>query len=168
MINTDDEIPVIQDRLVTILTRIAAVAEKIVLFFVALAIIYVAVMLILDSLYDAIFLWSSHTIPHLLSEMLFTLIIMELFRQVLRRFNNQPFCLNPYLFIGFIATVRGILLTQMSMAMDEVEWERGITEIIVYAGVLLLLVASYFINARSHREGDPDDTEPTIIESLKH
>lgn len=165
---TDDEVPAIQIRFVTVLTRIAAVAEKIVLFFVALAIIYVAVMLITDSLYDALFLWSSHTIPHLLSEMLFTLIIMELFRQVLRRFNNQPFCLNPYLFIGFIATIRGMLLTQMSLGMDEIEWKHGIMEIIVYAVVLLMLVVAYFINARSHRDGDPDDTEPTIIESLKH
>ena len=127
------------------LNAVLSFTDRLILIAVAIGIVGIAAALLTDATYDGIFFWSTHTIPHLLSEFLFVLIIMELFRQVLRQINRKPFSLNPFLFIGFIASVRGMLLTQMSVSMGDIEWKNGIIEIVVHAGVLLVLVFCYRI-----------------------
>lgn len=122
------------------------------LIIVALGMIYLAGQLLFDAIYDAIFLWTQHTIPHLLSEMMFVLIIMELFRQVLSQINKKAFSLNPFLYVGLIASVRGLLLTQMSITMGDIEWYQGITQIAVYGGIILLLVVCYFVYNMAYKK----------------
>ena len=107
------------------LNAIFRVADYGILIIVAIGLLYLAGQLIFDAMYDALLLWTSHTIPHLLSEMMFALIIMELFRQVWRQINKHEFSLNPFLYIGFIASIRGLLLTQMATAMGDVQWDHG-------------------------------------------
>jgi uncharacterized membrane protein (DUF373 family) len=133
---------------INILTRILNVVDTVILILVAFGIIGIAGSLLYEALTDALFFWSAHSIPHIISELMFTLIIMELFRQVLRQINKKPFSLNPFLFIGFIASIRGILLTQMSLSMGDVEWKQGITQVVVHVGVLLTLVVCYMIYAK--------------------
>ena len=134
-----------QHFIIRYLNFVFKLADQLILIGAALGIIGIASALLADATYDGIFFWTSHTIPHLLSEVLFVLIIMELFRQVLRQINKKPFSLNPFLFIGFIASIRGILLTQMSIAMGDIEWRSGIIEVVVHVGVLLILVICYMI-----------------------
>jgi uncharacterized membrane protein (DUF373 family) len=110
---------------ISLLTRILNVVDTVILVLVAFGIIGIAGSLLYEAITDALFFWSSHSIPHIISELMFTLIIMELFRQVLRQINKKPFSLNPFLFIGFIASIRGILLTQMSLSLGDVEWREG-------------------------------------------
>ena len=131
-----------------ILTRILNVADTIILILVAFGIIGIAGSLLYEAITDALFFWSSHSIPHIISELMFTLIIMELFRQVLRQINKKAFNLNPFLFIGFIASIRGMLLTQMSLSLGDLEWKEGIIQVIVYVGVLLTLVVCYMLYAK--------------------
>ena len=130
------------------LTRFLNIVDRGILILVAFGIIGIAGSLLYEALTDALFFWSAHSIPHIISELMFTLIIMELFRQVLRQINKKPFSLNPFLFIGFIASIRGILLTQMSLSMGDVEWKQGITHVIVHVGVLLILVICYMVYAK--------------------
>lgn len=130
------------------LTRFLNVVDTIILVLVAFGIIGIAGSLLYEALTDALFFWSSHSIPHIISELMFTLIIMELFRQVLRQINKKAFNLNPFLFIGFIASIRGMLLTQMSLSLGDLEWKEGIVQVIVYVGVLLTLVVCYKIYAK--------------------
>lgn len=130
---------------VRVLNSLFQIADYVILIIVAVGIVYLAGQMIFDAWYDAMFLWTQHTIPHLLSEMMFTLIILELFRQVWRQINKQPFSLNPFLNIGFIASVRGMLLTQMAVSMDDVEWSSGMIQIAVHGGLLLLLVVCYLL-----------------------
>src|SRR4030066_886534 len=118
-----------------ILNYVFSIADNVILIIVAVGLIYVAGQLIYDAMYDALMLWTSHTIPHLLSEMMFTLIIMELFRQVWRQINKHEFSLNPFLYIGFIASIRGLLLTQMAVSMDDVEWSAGMIQVGVHGGI---------------------------------
>src|SRR3990170_4765910 len=128
-----------------ILNYVFSIADNVILIIVAVGLIYLAGQLIYDAMYDALMLWTSHTIPHLLSEMMFTLIIMELFRQVWRQINKHEFSLNPFLYIGSIASIRGLLLTQMAVSMDDVEWSAGMIQVGVHGGILLLLVVCYVL-----------------------
>ncbi len=127
------------------LNTVFRIADYTILIIVAVGIIYLAGQLIFDAWYDAMFLWTQHTIPHLLSEMMFTLIIMELFRQVWQQINKHEFSLNPFLYISFIASVRGLLLTQMAVSMGDVEWSAGMIQVAVHGGILLLLVICYVL-----------------------
>jgi uncharacterized membrane protein (DUF373 family) len=135
-----------------ILNSIFSITDNAILIFVAFAIIYLAGQLLFDAVYDAIVLWTSHTIPHLLSELMFVLIMMELFRQVWRQINKEAFSLNPFLYISFIATVRGLLLTQMSISMGDVEWSEGTIQISVYASILLVLVVCHFLYNKNYQK----------------
>lgn len=134
------------------LNSVFRTADYAILIIVALGIIYLAGQLLFDAIYDAIFLWTQHTIPHLLSEMMFALIIMELFRQVWRQINKHEFSLNPFLYIGFIASIRGLLLTQMAVSMDDVEWDDGMVQISVHGGILLILVACYVLYNKVYKK----------------
>ncbi|MDO8772840.1 MAG: phosphate-starvation-inducible PsiE family protein [Burkholderiaceae bacterium] len=48
-----------------------------------------------------------HSLPNMVSELMFVLIVMELFRQIVRQIRKEPFSLKPFLAIGIIASVRG-------------------------------------------------------------
>lgn len=128
-----------------ILNSLFSVADYTVLIIVALGIIYLSGQLLFDAVYDGIYLWTQHTIPHLLSEMMFVLIIMELFRQVWRQINKHEFSLNPFLYIGFIASIRGLLLTQMAISMEDLDWEEGMIRILTHAFILLILVVCHLL-----------------------
>lgn len=130
------------------------VVDDIILFLVALGIIGVAGLLMLEGISDFI-LHDQHSISHIISDLMFVLIIMELFRQVMRQINRHPFSLNPFIYIGIIASVRGILLTQMRLGMGEEPWEGGVIQLSVHAGIVMLLVLSlYFYSKRVRREDD--------------
>jgi len=132
------------------LNYIFNIADHAILIIIAVGIVYLAAQLIFDAYYDALLLWTSHTIPHLLSEMMFALIIMELFRQVWRQINKLEFSLNPYLYIGFIASVRGLLLTQMAVSMDDILWDQGTIQMVVHGFILLILVVCYVLYNKSY------------------
>ncbi|MCC7202239.1 MAG: hypothetical protein IT393_06250 [Nitrospirae bacterium] len=136
------------------LNAVFRIADYTILITVAVGIIYLAGQMIFDAWYDALMLWTQHTIPHLLSEMMFTLIIMELFRQVWRQINKHDFSLNPFLYIGFIASVRGLLLTQMAVSMDDVEWSAGMIQLAAHGGILLILVICYVLYNKKYGKTD--------------
>jgi uncharacterized membrane protein (DUF373 family) len=127
------------------LNSVFRVADYAILIIVAIGLIYLAGQLIFDAMYDAVFLWTQHTVPHLLSEMLFALILMELFKQVRGLINQHKFSLNPFFYIGFIASVRGLLLTQMASTMGDVEINQGMLQMGVYGGLILVMIVCYVL-----------------------
>lgn len=130
------------------LNRFLNVLDDVILFFVAMGIIGVAVMLMVEGVTDFIF-YTQHSISHIISDLMFVLIIMELFRQVMRQINRHAFSLNPFIYIGIIASVRGILLTQMKLGMGEEEWEGGVIQLGVHAVIVLVLILGlYFYSKR--------------------
>src|SRR3972149_11568236 len=101
----DQEAPK-QNSLLRGLNSLFTVLDDAILILVAFGIIIMAMVLLIDAAYDGIFFWSSHTVAHLVSELMFVLIIMELFRQVLRPLNRHVFSLNPFIHIGVSASAR--------------------------------------------------------------
>ena len=133
------------------------IVDDLILIAVALGLIAVAVMLLIEGATD-IFYFTAHTIPHIISDMMFVLIIMELFRQVMRQIVRHTFSLNPFLYIGIIASIRGILLTQMSLSMGEVEWKEGVSQLIVHGLLVLVLILSHLIYNKAN--SSKDDEKP--------
>ncbi len=133
------------------------IIDDLILIAVAIGIISVAIMLLIEGATD-VFYFSAHTIPHIISDMMFVLIIMELFRQVMRQIVRHTFSLNPFLYRGIIASIRGILLTQMSLSMGEVEWQEGIAQLVVHGALVLILIISHLIYNKSNGKNTEETT----------
>ncbi len=121
--------------------------DDIILVAVAFGIIAAAVLLLFEAASDFVYL-SDHSIPHIISDLMFVLIIMELFRQVMRQINRQAFSLNPFIYIGVIASIRGLLLTQMSLGLGEADWQTGVIQLTVHAVIVLLLVIGLLVYSK--------------------
>lgn len=133
--------------------RVLTIVDDVILIWVALGIVGVAFLLMLEALTDFIF-YTQHSISHIISDLMFVLIIMELFRQVMRQINRHSFSLNPFIFIGVIASIRGILLTQMKVGMGEEEWVPAVIQLGVHAAIVLVLVGGLYVYSKVRREDD--------------
>jgi uncharacterized membrane protein (DUF373 family) len=100
------------------------IGDDVILGIVALGTVGLALVLLIDVTLDFA-REAQHNYPYLLSQLMFVLIIMELFRQVLRQINHEPFSLNPFLTIAVIASVRGLLIIQMKIGTGEFDWNVG-------------------------------------------
>jgi len=143
-----------QNLAIRFLNRLFVIIDDVILVLVALGIIAVAGILMYEAVTDVL-LYSQHSVSHIVSDMMFVLIIMELFRQVMRQINRHVFSLNPFIFIGVIASIRGLLLTQMNLAMGEIEWKEGVTQLLMHATIVLILVAAFFVYSRG-KKGSED------------
>lgn len=132
--------------------RFLNIIDDVILIWVALGIIGVAALLMLEAVTDFVF-YTDHSISHIISDLMFVLIIMELFRQVMRQINKHSFSLNPFIFIGVIASIRGILLTQMKLGMGEADWKIGIMQLGVHSFIVLVLVVSLYVYSRVDSKG---------------
>lgn len=134
--------------------KVLTIVDDVILIWVALGIIGVAFLLMLEAITDFMY-YTAHSISHIISDLMFVLIIMELFRQVMRQINKHSFSLNPFIYIGVIASIRGILLTQMKLGMGEEDWQAGVIQLTVHAFIVLLLVGGLFFYSKVRaREGD--------------
>lgn len=133
--------------------KFLAVVDDVILIWVAIGIIGVAALLMLEAITDFVF-YTQHSISHIISDLMFVLIIMELFRQVMRQINRHSFSLNPFIFIGVIASIRGMLLTQMKLGMGEADWEGGVLQLGIHAGIVLILVFSLYIYSKGKPKED--------------
>ncbi|MBI5810521.1 MAG: phosphate-starvation-inducible PsiE family protein, partial [Deltaproteobacteria bacterium] len=102
--------------------RVLGFVDDIILILAAVGILGVAGMLMFEAVTDFIF-YTQHSISHIISDLMFVLIVTELFRQVMRQLNRHTFSLNPFIFIGVVASIRGLLLTQMKLGLGEADWE---------------------------------------------
>ncbi len=128
--------------------------DDLILVVVAIGIVSIAIILLAEGISD-FYYFESHSIPHIVSELMFVLILMELFRQVVRQLKRHSFSLNPFFFIGVIASIRGILLVQMKLAMGGGDVYTELAQIGVYAVVVFIMAISYFFSSKV--EGKPSD-----------
>ena len=129
------------------LNRVLDFVDDVILVLVAIGIMAVAGLLMYEAASDFIF-FTEHSISHIISDLMFVLIIMELFRQVMRQLNRHTFTLNPFIYIGVIASIRGLLLTQMKLGLGEAEWKSGVIQIVIHAGVVIVLIVSLFFYSK--------------------
>jgi len=127
--------------------RFFVILDDIILLIVAIGIIGVAILLLSEAISDFM-LFSQHSISHIISDLMFILIIMELFRQVMRQINRHTFSLSPFIYIGVIASIRGQLLTQMKLGMGEIEWKAAAFQIGTHAVVVLILIGGLYIYSK--------------------
>lgn len=139
---------------IALINKILVAFDDIILFIVAVGIVGVAVLLIYEGLTDFIFYTQQHSISHIISDLMFVLIIMELLRQVIRQINRHAFSLNPFIYIGVIASVRGILLNQMKLGMGEGEWTQGVILLGVHASIVLILIIGLYVYSKRKNRGE--------------
>ncbi|MBI5343987.1 MAG: phosphate-starvation-inducible PsiE family protein [Deltaproteobacteria bacterium] len=133
--------------------RVLGFVDDIILILAAVGILGVAGMLMFEAVTDFIF-YTQHSISHIISDLMFVLIVTELFRQVMRQLNRHTFSLNPFIFIGVVASIRGLLLTQMKLGLGEADWEGSVIQMGVHAGIVLVLVVAlfFYMKCRPDRE----------------
>lgn len=119
-----------------------------ILIIVAIGIISLAVILLAEAVTD-FYYFSTHSAAHIISELMLVLILMELYRQVARQLRRHTFSLSPFLFIGVIASTRGILLVQMRLAMGEGDVWKEFAQIGIYAIVVLIMVICYYFSSKA-------------------
>ena len=79
-----------------------------------------------------------------INDILFVVIILEIARTVIARFNSGFYQLSRFLIIGVIASVRHILSVGSSLTLSvgksDEAFERGIIELLVNGGIVIALV----------------------------
>jgi len=97
-----------------------------------------------------------------INDILFVVIILEIARTVIARFNTGFYQLSRFLVIGVIASVRHILSVGSSLTLSigktPEAFERGIIELIVNAGIVIALVLAIFMVRLAERDAE---TKPT-------
>lgn len=124
-----------------------AIGDDVILGVVALGTVALAVVLLFDVTLEFAH-EAQHNYPYVLSELMFVLIIMELFRQVLRQINHEPFSLNPFLTIAVIGSVRGLLIIQMKIGTKELDWNVGAIGIMACSLTVLFIMISFYLYNR--------------------
>jgi uncharacterized membrane protein (DUF373 family) len=94
-----------------------------------------------------------------INDILFVVIILEIARTVIARFNSGFYQLSRFLIIGVIASVRHILSVGSSLTLSigktPEAFERGIIELLVNGGIVLALVVAIFMTRRAEHEAEP-------------
>lgn len=92
------------------------------------------------------------------NDILFVVIILEIARTVIARFNSGFYQLSRFLVIGVIASVRHILSVGSSLTLSigktTEAFERGIIELLVNGGIVLVLVLAIFMTRRAEQEAE--------------
>jgi uncharacterized membrane protein (DUF373 family) len=132
---------------IVFVNKLLTIVDDVILVLVGLGIVAVAGLLMLEAVTDFVY-YNQHSISHIISDLMFVLIVMELFRQVMRQLNRHTFSLNPFIFIGVIASIRGLLLTQMKIGMGEEGWEGGVIKLGIHAIIVLVLVVSMYFYSK--------------------
>ncbi len=88
----------------------------------------------------------------LVNDVLLALIILELLWTVIRFLKKQKFSLGPFLAIGMIAAVRRILLIEAQTSIMEHTPVDKLYEMGVSAGVIIVLMAAYYLSVKAQRQ----------------
>jgi uncharacterized membrane protein (DUF373 family) len=93
-----------------------------------------------------------------INDILFVVIILEIARTVIARFNTGFYQLSRFLVIGVIASVRHILSVGSSLTLSigktPEAFERGIIELLVNGGIVIALVLAIFMTRRAEQESE--------------
>ena len=91
-----------------------------------------------------------------INDILFVVIILEIARTVIARFNSGFYQLSRFLVIGVIASVRHILSVGSSLTLSigktPEAFERGIIELLVNGGIVVALVLAIFMTRIAERQ----------------
>jgi uncharacterized membrane protein (DUF373 family) len=93
------------------------------------------------------------------NDILFVVIILEIARTVIARFNSGFYQLSRFLIIGVVASVRHILSVGSSLTLSSGKtaeaFDRGIIELIVNGGIVIALVIAIFVTRQAEAATAP-------------
>jgi uncharacterized membrane protein (DUF373 family) len=93
-----------------------------------------------------------------INDILFVVIILEIARTVIARFNTGFYQLSRFLVIGVIASVRHILSVGSSLTLSSGKspeaFERGIIELIVNGGIVIALVLAILMTRLAEKDSE--------------
>jgi uncharacterized membrane protein (DUF373 family) len=93
-----------------------------------------------------------------INDILFVVIILEIARTVIARFNSGFYQLSRFLIIGVIASVRHILSVGSSLTLkigkSPEDFERGIIELLVNGGIVVALVFAIFMTRAAEKQAE--------------
>jgi uncharacterized membrane protein (DUF373 family) len=146
-------------KLVDTIEDVFHVALTVLLFIVALgAVIFSVVRLVTTSPFYP------DGMLQAINDILFVVIILEIARTVIARFNSGFYQLSRFLIIGVIASVRHILSVGSSLTLSigktPEAFERGIIELLVNGGIVLALVVAIFMTRRAEQEAEVTSRRP--------
>jgi uncharacterized membrane protein (DUF373 family) len=91
-----------------------------------------------------------------INDILFVVIILEIARTVIARFNTGFYQLSRFLVIGVIASVRHILSVGSSLTLavgkTPEKFERGIIELLVNGGIVIALVIAILLTRMAEKD----------------
>lgn len=97
-----------------------------------------------------------------INDILFVVIILEIARTVIARFNSGFYQLSRFLIIGVIASVRHILSVGSSLTLKigktSEDFERGIIELLVNGGIVVALVFAILMTRVAEKESQGKET----------
>jgi uncharacterized membrane protein (DUF373 family) len=140
-----------------LVVRVIQSAEDLVLAVLSLVLLALAVAVLARTLHDVVVSRPTEqfaeTVTRALNGVLFVLIVMEVLRTVVARFQGQGFRLQPFLVIGIISAVRHILTVgaQLSLVGAQVDLVRSMVELGVNVGVVLVLSVALVLIRRYAR-----------------
>ncbi|MBI5181825.1 MAG: phosphate-starvation-inducible PsiE family protein [Nitrospirae bacterium] len=133
--------------------------DDIVHVIVAIALLGAAVMMILYTIVNLRSLQLQTMLSYVLmviNDALLVLIIMEVLWTVLRYLKRQKFSLTPFFAIGIISSIRRILVIGAQMSIGEMHDLEKVKvlfiELGINTGIILALVAAYYIYAKVPKE----------------
>jgi uncharacterized membrane protein (DUF373 family) len=98
-----------------------------------------------------------------INDILFVVIILEIARTVIARFNSGFYQLSRFLVIGVIASVRHILSVGSSLTLSigktPEAFERGIIELLVNGGIVVALVLAIFMTRVAERQPESSGSD---------
>lgn len=135
------------------ITTALSIGYDFVIISIAVGVFGAALILLHDIVTDFFVLGSAnHTFAHLVSDLMLALIMMALLEQVLQIIRKHPFSPLPFIAIGLIASVRGFLIVQIKIAMEEIGWADGLVQLGSYATMTIAMAGCYYILARKVHE----------------
>ena len=90
----------------------------------------------------------AETVTQALNGVLFVVIVVEVLRTILGRFEGQGLRLQPFLVIAIVSTVRHILTVAAPVAGGRAEGMALVVELVASAGVVLVLLVTLVIYRR--------------------
>lgn len=134
-------------RVLILLQRVIFFVNDIIHAVVAIFLLLSAILMIGYSAYSFKEI-SSASILFLINDILFVIIIMELLWTMLSYLRRKKFPIVSFLFIGIISSIRRMLMieAQIAIASEGVrDIVREVMELGLYAGIVFVLVVSYYI-----------------------
>ena len=147
---------------VKVLRRLLLAADDVIHFAVAAVLVASAATVLVRTLPNLL-RPGMDAILHLLNDVLFVLIVMELLWPVVRFLKREPFSLSPFLYVGIMSSTRRLLLIEAEHSMvNRMAEGRGaqpnwyvLAELGVHVGIILALALALRLLAPTEHSGRP-------------